>query len=279
MEGKRSMKLLKVIKESKLGRSEPPPQWFGNKANEPQNPKWSNPNWLKSRFHFSFAEYNNPKNAEFGILRVLNDDLVQPDRGFGTHPHQNMEIVTYVVEGQITHKDSMGTAETLTRGDVQFMTAGTGVQHSEHNLNKELPLRFIQIWINTRRRGLRPNYGSRVGTLTDRKNQWSHLVTDADKPSGSPKAVRINQDANISVSELDAGNSLDLVIQKDRQVYLLCIEGTVTAKEANEGQSHRLDQHDAAEVYGGTYSLVAGDKGAHLLIVEMAYTGRGRTDI
>lgn len=97
--------------------------WFGNPGNE-KSPKWTNENWLKSRFHFSFAEYNNPKNANFGVLRVMNDDLVQPSRGFGAHGHREMEICTYVVHGELTHKDSMGTSESLGKGSIQFMTAG-----------------------------------------------------------------------------------------------------------------------------------------------------------
>ena len=117
----------KII-EGKLGVSEPDPYRFGNKKNEVTNPNWTNTNWLKSRFHFSFAEYNNPRNQQFGVLRVMNDDLVQPDRGFGEHPHRDVEICTYVIEGSLTHKDSMGTSESLTRGSIQFMTAGTGVQ-------------------------------------------------------------------------------------------------------------------------------------------------------
>jgi len=115
---------IRKIPETKLGVSEPPPSWFGNRENERGNGKWTNANWLKSRFHFSFAEYSNPRNLNFGVLRVMNDDLVQPDRGFGEHPHRDVEICTYVVEGKLTHKDSMGTAETLGRGAIQFMTAG-----------------------------------------------------------------------------------------------------------------------------------------------------------
>lgn len=108
----------------------------------------------------------------FGVLRVMNDDLVQPKRGFGTHPHRDMEICTYIVEGELTHQDSMGTKETLGRGSVQFMTAGRGVQHSEHNLHPSAPLRFIQIWIMTRQNGLPPNYGSSLGDVAARTNQW-----------------------------------------------------------------------------------------------------------
>jgi redox-sensitive bicupin YhaK (pirin superfamily) len=164
--------MIKVIPNAKLGMSEPNPSWFGNPSNSKDDPRWTNANWLKSRFHFSFAEYSNPHNLNFGVLRVMNDDLVQPDRGFGAHPHRDVEICTYVVEGSLTHKDSMGTSESLGRGAIQFMTAGSGVTHSEHNLDKENPLRFIQIWINTRKRGLPPNYGSNAGNADARRNNW-----------------------------------------------------------------------------------------------------------
>lgn len=111
---------IKYIPNSRLGTSKPEPSMFGNPPNE-SSEHWSEKNWLFSRFHFSFAEYYNPKNQAFGVLRVMNDDLVQPKRGFGAHPHRDMEICTYVVQGKLTHKDSMGTSETLERGAVQFM--------------------------------------------------------------------------------------------------------------------------------------------------------------
>lgn len=110
---------IKRVPDAKLGVSEPPPDLFGNEANAVGDATWTNKNWLKSRFHFSFAEYSNPKNQNFGVLRVMNDDLVQPARGFGEHPHRDVEICTYIVEGALTHKDSMGTAETLQRGGIQ----------------------------------------------------------------------------------------------------------------------------------------------------------------
>ena len=119
------------IPEDSLYHSEPPPSMFGNDENE-DSPTWTNPNWLKSRFHFSFAEYHDPSNDHFGVLRVMNDDLVQPLRGFGMHPHRDMEIVTYILEGHLTHQDSMnrGMAQKIGRGSVQFMTAGTGVRET-----------------------------------------------------------------------------------------------------------------------------------------------------
>ncbi len=189
---------------------------FGNKPNERSNPNWTNVNWLKSRFHFSFAEYSNHRNTGFGVLRVMNDDLVQPSRGllvsltkfvgpflyiwctssgFGTHPHRDAEICTYVVDGFLTHKDSMGTEESIGRGAIQFMvcfvfssssfvfiwllpqTAGSGITHSEHNLHTTDPLRFIQIWMNPRSRGLKPNYGSFNSPCADRHNQWWEKIT------------------------------------------------------------------------------------------------------
>jgi len=119
--------MFKKIPCGLLAISEPNPMWFGNPVNENEDPFWTNSNWLKSRFHFSFAEYNNPRNRNFGILRVMNDDLVQPHRGFGEHPHSNVEIATYIVEGELSHKDSMGTQETLKRGAIQFMSAGKGM--------------------------------------------------------------------------------------------------------------------------------------------------------
>lgn len=137
------------VPHAQLFVSAPNPALFGNGRNTPTAAGWDAPNWLTSRFHFSFAEWGEGK-SRFGCLRVLNDDRVQPARGFGTHGHGDMEIVTYIVEGELTHQDSMGTAETLGRGAVQFMTAGQGVRHSEHNRSADKPLRFIQVRARSR---------------------------------------------------------------------------------------------------------------------------------
>lgn len=252
--------------------------WFGNPANEATNASWTNGNWLKSRFHFSFAEYNNPRNTGFGVLRVLNDDLVQPSRGFGEHPHANMEICTYVVEGQLTHRDSMGTEETLSRGAIQFMTAGRGVRHQEHNLHESAPLRFLQIWITPRRPGLKPNYGSASCPPESRLNRWSHMVSDVEDPSAQT-AVKVNQDANIFATEVEAGRSVSMDLSAGRQGYLVCMEGSATVSLPGQPPAD-LGRHDAAEVYGGgVLTVEATGEGAHLLLVEMAHTGKGRTDL
>ncbi len=264
------------IPQSKLGVSEPPPEWFGNGPNESNNTNWTNKNWLKSRFHFSFAEYNNPRNMSFGVLRVMNDDLVQPLRGFGAHPHRDVEICTYIVDGFLTHKDSMGTAETLGRGAVQFMTAGSGVQHSEHNHDKTNPLRFIQIWITTRTRGLRPNYGSSIGNFEDRKNKFAHLVTDVQNRDSSVP-IKINQDANIHVAEIDLNNTVNFNVMNDRQAYLLCMEGSIEVK--TKDRTLKLLRHDSAEIKSINVEVTSVENKAHVLIVEMALTRDGRTDL
>lgn len=267
-----------IVRSDRLFVSEPDPRMFGN----PRNPQgtsatnWTNPNWLKSRFHFSFAEYSNgPSN--FGVLRVMNDDLVQPDRGFGAHPHRDMEIITFVVDGELTHQDSMGTKETLGRGSVQFMTAGTGVNHSEHNLDKHNHLRFIQSWIVPRRRGLTPNYGSMAGDevqMQARKDKWAHIVSDVASSLQTP--VRINQDCNVFLTELGPNvASPSLTIGSSRQAYLLCVEGA-----AKTNGEQLLQHHDAAELQGPmSLELNAGGNGAMVLVFEMASTGDTRRNL
>jgi quercetin 2,3-dioxygenase len=233
---------IKVIPNDKLFVSEPDPRWFGNGANEPTAPGWNNGNWLKSRFHFSFAEYNNYANSNFGVLRVLNDDLVQPHRGFGAHPHRDMEIITYIVEGELTHQDSMGTQETLGRGSIQFMTAGRGVTHSEFNHGGK-PLRFIQTWIVPSQRNLKPNYGSSPGKM-DAKNELQHLVSDVDNKTVETP-VKISQDADAHAAELELGKRVVIDLPEGRQAYLICLEGTVQVN------GKELKRHDACEIQGG----------------------------
>jgi redox-sensitive bicupin YhaK (pirin superfamily) len=270
----------KKIVSSKLGVSEPHPRGFGNPANA-SSPHWSNKNWLRSLFHFSFAEYHNTRNTGFGVLRVMNDDLVQPSRGFGEHPHGDMEICTFVVHGHLSHADSMGTEETLGRGAVQYMTAGSGVYHSEHNRSATEPLRFIQIWIHPRARGLTPNYGSVTGTADGRRNRFDHLISDA--AGGSVTPIKINQDANIFVAEIEPGQEASLDIASGRQAYVLNIEGdTAFSTSAHSASPTTLAPHDAAEVVGPLPLAVrAGGAAASLvLVVEMKHApGSGRGDL
>jgi len=259
-----TMAMFKRVADKDLFVSEPPPQWFGNGANEEGDPSWSNANWLKSRFHLNFAEYHGGKN-NFGVMRVMNDDLVQPHRGFGIHPHANMEIVTYIVEGELTHKDSMGSGETLSRGAVQFMSAGSGVRHSEHNLGDK-PLRFIQMWFHPAERGLEPNYGSFAGDAEARRDKLHHLVSDVRGDIKTP--VQVHQDLNIWTCELSKGESIDFKLNPGRQGYLLSVEGSLEC--SGEHGSGTLLRHDAAELHGtNVLKIVGGDNGSHFLLLEM----------
>lgn len=208
----------------------------------------------------------------------MNDDLVQPHRAFGKHPHRDMEIITYVVDGALTHKDSTGNEETLGRGSVQFMSAGTGIMHSEGNPQGDKPLRFIQSWIVPRKHGLTPNYGSVNGATCDRQDKWQRIVADWDDPTASDVGCRVHQDVNGYSTETQ--EPLDFQIEAGRQAYCLCVEGSVTIQDGNLQKT--LDRHDAAELYGPLkLSFVPqGDKATHILMFEMAAApGRsGRPD-
>jgi len=213
--------------------------------------------WLKSRFHFSFAEYRNPDNISYGPLRVMNDDLIKAKSGFGTHPHNDMEIITYVLRGELTHQDSMGHKESLGRGAIQYMSAGTGVTHSEMNEGDE-EVHLIQTWILPALRGAKPQYGSKLFDKSARHNRWLHLVG----PEGSGAHIRIYQDANMFASEMDAGQKLRFDLLTDRQLYLKVMEGDVRIN----GMVYAPG--DAAEVEGESPDFEA-ISDAHLLLVEM----------
>ena len=156
----------------------------------------SNLGWLESRFHFSFADYRNYDNINFGVLRVLNDDIIHPDSGFEMHPHHNMEIISYIVNGEITHKDSMGNEETLKRCEVQYMSAGSGIVHAEHNKNTSQDLRLLQIWIVPPKKNLQTLYGSYQYKKEQRENKLLNIVS----PQNGSAAVKLHQNVNIFVS-------------------------------------------------------------------------------
>lgn len=217
----------------------------------------SNLGWLRSKFHFSFAEYYNPNNINFGVLRVINDDLVEPNTGFDIHPHKDMEIISYVVNGEITHGDSMGNKKTLSRGDVQYMSAGTGVYHSEHNFGKDT-LRLLQIWILPDKQGHTPSYGDYKFNWNDRENKWLHIVSG--KAGNAP--IKINQDMNIYVLELEKGKDIDFKVNKGRQAYLVQIEGSSLTNtiELNERDGMEIVEEDI---------LIKAKETSHIMILEM----------
>jgi len=217
----------------------------------------SNLGWLISKFHFSFAEYYNPSNIKFGVLRVINDDLIEANTGFDTHPHKDMEIISYVVDGELTHGDSMGNKNTITRGHVQYMSAGTGVYHSEHNLGKDR-LRLLQIWIFPDKQGYKPNYGDYRFNWDDRKNKWLHMVSSKDGDA----QIKINQDANIYSLDLDKGKEISFKVNSKRQVYLVQIEGSTIINDVD------LNDRDGMEIVEEDI-LIQAKENAHILILEM----------
>lgn len=180
--------------------------------------------WLDTRWHFSFAEYYDPANMTWGALRVFNDDVVRPGRGFDTHPHRDMEIVTYVIQGALEHRDSTGNVGVIHPGEVQVMSAGTGILHSEYNHSKTEPVRFLQLWILPRTKGRPPRWEQRQFAADERGGRLLPVVS-----SGSlPGSLAIGQDATIYVSALQAGQAVTHTSRPNRKAYLFVIRGDVT---------------------------------------------------
>lgn len=217
----------------------------------------SNLGWLNSTFHFSFAQYYNPKNINFGVLRVINDDLIAPKTGFDTHPHRDMEIISYVVDGELTHGDSMGNQKTVSRGHVQYMSAGTGVLHSEHNHGDNV-LRLLQIWVFPDQQGYTPNYGDYRFDWDDRHNNWLHMVSS--KEGNAP--IKVNQDVNFYSLELEKEQEINFPVKEGRQAYLVQIEG---ASDINEIS---LVDRDALEIVEEDIQIKATET-SHFLLIEM----------
>jgi hypothetical protein len=180
--------------------------------------------WLDSHHTFSFADYHDPKHMGFRALRVINEDRVEPGRGFGTHGHRDMEIISYVLEGALGHKDSMGTGSVIKPGDVQRMSAGRGVSHSEMNASKTEPVHFLQIWIVPARAGLEPGYEQRAFT-DDEKTNRLRLVVSSDGREGS---LTIHQDAALYASLLDAGAEVTHSLAEGRSAWVQVTKGKVT---------------------------------------------------
>jgi redox-sensitive bicupin YhaK (pirin superfamily) len=224
---------------------------------ESKNMGSSNLGWLRSKFHFSFAEYYNSDNINFGVLRVINDDLIEAGTGFDSHPHRDMEIISYVVNGELTHGDSMGNKNTITRGQVQYMSAGTGVYHSEHNLGKDI-LRLLQIWIFPDKQGYKPNYGDYRFKWDDRYNKWLHMVSSKD--GNAP--ITINQDMNIYSLELEKDKEINFQVNAGRQAYLVQIEGNSIIN------SIELADRDGMEIIEENI-LIKAKETSHILILEM----------
>lgn len=184
----------------------------------------ANHGWLHSKHTFSFANYYNPERMHFGVLRVLNDDTVAPGMGFGTHPHDNMEIISIPLEGDLEHKDSMGNTAVIKNGDIQVMSAGTGIQHSEYNKNKDKAVKFLQIWVFPNKRDVTPRYDQITLKLEDRHNKLQQILS----PNADDEGVWIHQNAWFHLGKFDKGIATDYTIKgKGNGVYIFNLNGTL----------------------------------------------------
>jgi quercetin 2,3-dioxygenase len=213
--------------------------------------------WLETRWHFSFGDYYDPENVNFGALRVFNDDVVQGGGGFGMHPHRDMEIITYVTQGGLAHKDSMGSSGVIHPGEVQVMSAGKGIAHSEYNASKTDPVRLMQIWIEPRTKGATPRYEQKQFDPSDRAGKLLPVVSSGNVP----ETLAIDQDATIYVSQLSKDQSVKHESNGGRRQYLFVIDGSVNVN----GQS--LTSGDQARIVGEkALDIKAGDDSELLLI-------------
>jgi quercetin 2,3-dioxygenase len=212
--------------------------------------------WLDSFHSFSFAGYQDPEHMGFGPLRVINEDRIAPGTGFGTHGHRDMEIISYVLEGALAHKDSMGNGSVIRPGDVQRMSAGTGVQHSEFNHEKDATTHFLQIWIEPDRRGITPGYEERHFDAADKRGRL-RLIASSDGRDGS---VKIHQDAEIHAAILDGDAAVQREIPADRRVYVHVARGEVAVNGSP------LAAGDAAKLVGERQLSLTEGKSAEVLV-------------
>ena len=220
--------------------------------------------WLDSFHSFSFGQYHDPMKMHFGALRVVNDDSVAGGGGFGTHPHDNMEIVTIPLEGVLAHKDSTGNEGFIRKGDVQIMSAGTGIRHSEYNASPVELARFLQIWVFPKLQNIKPLYGQKSFELKERKNNWQVVVS----PDPLEKGLPINQDARFSLVDLDAGKSISYPMKwKNAGLYLFVIEGAVKAG------GHSLSKRDALGASETDELMMEALSDAQLLAIEVPMFG------
>lgn len=215
--------------------------------------------WLQAKHTFSFAEYQNPERVHFGKLRVINEDRIAPGQGFATHPHNDMEIVTYVISGAIEHKDSMGNGTVIRAGEVQRMTAGTGVLHSEFNHSKEDELHLLQIWIFPEQQNLEPGYEQTLFTREQKLNQLK-LVGSRNGRDGS---VTIHQDVDLYASVLEEGQSVTLDGVGDRRVFLQLVAGNI------EVNGEQLGAGDGVQIREQPAVVVSAQDDAELLLFNM----------
>lgn len=221
----------------------------------------ANHGWLDSHHSFSFANYHNPDRMHFGVLRVLNDDRVDAGMGFGTHPHDNMEIISIPLEGDLEHKDSMGNTAVIRKGDIQVMSAGTGIYHSEYNKNKDQLTKFLQIWVYPNKKNVTPRYDQITLNEADRRNKLQQIIS----PNADDEGVWIHQDAWFHLGKFDKDFTTEYKIKKEGNgIYAFVIKGDVTIGNIN------LNQRDALGIWDtSAINITAASQDAELLLIEV----------
>lgn len=215
--------------------------------------------WLEARHTFSFANYHDPRWMGYRSLRVINDDRVQPGMGFGTHPHRDMEILTYILSGSLEHKDSLGNGRIIRAGELQYMSAGSGVLHSEFNPSSEEPVHLLQIWIRPDRAGVTPRYAEK--SLGGRAPGVLHLVASK---SGRQDSMAIHQDADLWLARLGPGNAVSHPLAATRHAWLHLAEGAVTVN------GEALSEGDAVAISGPSVLDVRASSASQVLLFDLA---------
>ncbi|QDT69816.1 Quercetin 2,3-dioxygenase [Planctomycetes bacterium MalM25] len=214
----------------------------------------ANHGWLNSHHTFSFADYQDPAHQRFRSLRVMNEDRVAPGQGFGTHPHRDMEIVSYVLAGALEHKDSMGNGEVLRPGEFQRISAGTGVLHSEFNPSSTEPVHFYQIWLLPERKGIEPSYEQKQFDEAERINRFRLVAS----PNGAEGSLSIHQDARVYLSTLEAGAEVSHQLASDRHAWLQVLKGTVNLADRalTAGDGVAVSDEPLPPIHAGTNAEV-----------------------
>lgn len=221
----------------------------------------ANHGWLESWHTFSFAGYYDPSRTHFGALRVLNDDSVAAGMGFGKHPHDNMEIISIPLEGDLEHGDNMGNKAIIRQGDVQAMSAGTGIIHSEKNANTDKPVKFLQIWVFPKQRNVEPRYDQKTFTEEDKKNTLLTVVSPVGSADGG---IQIHQDAWFSLGKLDKGTTVQYQTKKEGNgLYAFLLEGDVTINDIV------LHRRDGLGIEGESRIQITANGEAELLLMEV----------
>ncbi len=221
--------------------------------------------WLKTFHTFSFNDYYDPQQMNFRVLRVMNEDVVAPGQGFGTHPHRDMEIVTYVLSGALEHKDSMGNGEVLRPGEFQRMTAGSGITHSEFNPSASEPVHLYQIWLLPQRKGLEPSYEQKRFDEEGRHNQLQLVAS----PTGQAGSLKIHQDAKIFLSSLDDGAEVNVDLAENRHAWIQVLRGSVKVTGSQSVQPLTLQSSDGAAVSDESKLVIQANGYAEIMLFDL----------